>query len=155
MTSNSNRTQAAPETIARGVLTRGSAVLACKNLEKGYLYLPGGHVEVGETAASSLIREFDEETGLKVTPGRCAAIAEVIWQGGHEVNFLFHVEHVGELPETIESKEDDIGFEWIEAAAIVDADLRPRAIKAWLIGGGLTGDPDQQLAEFITDKETR
>jgi 8-oxo-dGTP diphosphatase len=151
---SSTHQEPGPETIARGVLTRGSSVLVCKNLAKGYSYLPGGHVEIGETAATALIREFDEETGLKVTPGRCVAVAEVIFgKGGHEINFLFHVEHVGDLPETVESKEADIGFEWIEAAAIVDADLRPRAIKAWLVGGGLTGEVEQGLAEFITDKE--
>lgn len=154
MTNNSTHQEPGPETISRGVLTRGSAVLVCKNLKKGYLYLPGGHVENGETAATAVIREFEEETGLKVSPGRCVAVAEVLFgKGGHEINFLFHVEHVGELPDAVVSKEDGIGFEWIEAAAIVDADLRPRAIKAWLVGGGLTGDPDQELAEFITDKE--
>jgi len=143
-----------PETIARGVLTQGSSVLVCKNLDKGYLYLPGGHIEIGETAAAALIREFDEETGLKIKPSRCVAVMEVIFgKGGHEINFLFPVEHAGELPETIASKEAGIGFEWIEAAAIVDADLRPRSIKAWLVGGGLTANSETGLAEFITDKE--
>src|SRR5262249_44925533 len=39
------------EVIARGVIRRGRFVLACRNVKKGYVYLPGGHVEFGETAA--------------------------------------------------------------------------------------------------------
>lgn len=141
----------APEIIARGVLTRGSSVLVCRNLAKGYMYLPGGHVEPGETSAEALAREFGEETGLAIKVGECQAVSEVLFgQGGHEINLVFHVEHPGELGDSVESKEDDIGFEWLEHAAIVDADLRPRSIKAWLVGGG---DPAAQGIEFISDRQ--
>lgn len=139
-----------PEIIARGVLTRGSSVLVCRNLAKGYVYLPGGHVELGETAAEALAREFEEETGLVVKVGQCEAVAEVLFGQGHEINMVFHVEHPGELGDLIESKEDDIGFEWLEHAAIVDADLRPRSIKAWLVGGG---DTPTNGIEFISDRQ--
>jgi ADP-ribose pyrophosphatase YjhB (NUDIX family) len=33
-------------------------------LDKGYFYLPGGHVEHGEGAADAVIREIEEETGF-------------------------------------------------------------------------------------------
>lgn len=146
------QTYAQPEVIARGLLTRGPAVLVCRNLAKGYCYLPGGHVEPGELAAESLVREFAEETGLKVNVGPPALVAEVVFgKGGHEINAVFHVEHRGPPPETVESQEPDIGFEWLDAAAIVDADLRPRAIKAWLVGGGLDHDSG---VEFVSDRQT-
>lgn len=148
----SNQTYAKPEVIARGLLTRGPAVLVCRNLAKGYCYLPGGHVEPGELAAESLVREFAEETGLRVNAGPPALVAEVVFgKGGHEINAVFHVEHRGPPPEVIESQEPDIGFEWLDAAAIVDADLRPRAIKAWLVGGGLAHDAG---VEFVSDRQT-
>ena len=146
------QTYAQPEIIARGLLTRGPAILVCRNLAKGYCYLPGGHVEPGELAAESLVREFAEETGLKVNVGPPALVAEVVFgKGGHEINAVFHVEHRGPPPETVESQEPDIGFEWLDAAAIVDADLRPRAIKAWLVGGGLDHDSG---VEFVSDRQT-
>ena len=103
-------------------------------------------------AAESLVREFAEETGLKVNVGPPALVAEVVFgKGGHEINAVFHVEHRGPPPETVESQEPDIGFEWLDAAAIVDADLRPRAIKAWLVGGGLDHDSG---VEFVSDRQT-
>ncbi len=146
------QTYAKPEVIARGLLARDSSVLVCRNLAKGYCYLPGGHVEPGELAAQSLAREFEEETGLAIRTGTPSLVAEVLFgKAGHEINVVFHVEHRGELPEVVESKEADIGFEWLEAAAIVDADLRPRAIKAWLVGGGLIRHGG---VEFVSDRQT-
>ena len=140
-----------PEVIARGLLTRGLFVLVCRNLAKGYCYLPGGHVEPGELSAESLVREFAEETGLKINPGRPALVAEVVFgKKGHEINTVFHVEHRGPPPEVVQSQEPDIGFEWLDAAAIVDADLRPRAIKAWLVGGGLSQNSG---IEFVSDRQ--
>ena len=146
------RQYAKPEVIARGLLTRGSSVLVCRNLAKGYCYLPGGHVEPGELAAESLVREFAEETGLKVNAGPAALVAEVVFgKNGHEINAVFHVEHRGPPPEAIQSQEPDIGFEWLEAAEIVDSDLRPRAIKAWLVGGG---HAHPGSVEFVSDRQT-
>src|ERR1041385_316650 len=90
------------EVIARGVLRHGSAVLACRNVKHGYLYLPGGHIEFGETAPAALAREFEEECGLRVRPGPCALVTEGTFEapskdGGtkrhHEINLVFHVEH--------------------------------------------------------------
>ena len=140
---------AQPEVIARGLLIRGSGVLVCRNVAKGYCYLPGGHVEPGELAAEALAREFREETGLKVRVGPPTLIAEVVYPGGHEINAVFHVEHLAPLPDAIPSHEEGIAFEWLALAAVVDADLRPTAIKAWIVGGGA----DAEGVEFVSTRE--
>ena len=57
------------ELIARGLARRDNDVLLCLNLKGGYAYLPGGHVEFGESAREALEREFVEESGIQVTSG--------------------------------------------------------------------------------------
>ena len=50
----------------------GRLLLTKRNIEpgKGLWCLPGGFIEVGETAEETVVRETLEETGLKVTPCR-------------------------------------------------------------------------------------
>lgn len=131
------------EVIARGLIQVGSSYLMCRDVEKGYCYLPGGHVEFGESAAAALERELVEEAGLRVKVGRLLMAAEVIFeQGGkrrHEVNLVFHVEPAPgvTLDPGVEmaSLEEGIGFDWVEQAAVVETDLRPGVIRAWLVSG--------------------
>lgn len=127
------------EVIARGVVAQAGHVLLCRSLAKGYFYLPGGHVELGETAREALAREFLEETGLSVSVGRGVAAATCRFaQDGRarsEVNLVFHVELSGTadgiLPR-VASREAEIGFDWRRWEEIPDLDLRPRVIRSWL-----------------------
>ena len=56
----------------------------------------------------------------------------------HELNLMFHVEHVGPWPDPVPTLEDDISFEWADLASVVDLDLRPTSIQAWIASGGRT-----------------
>ena len=133
------------EVIARAVLRHGSAVLACRTIAGGFLYLPGGHVEVGESAAAAAERELAEETGLVVRAGDCVLVTEGVFeQAGrrhHELNLVFHVELVEASdpespPPPVASHETELAFEWVDLASVADLDLRPEAIRAWLASGG-------------------
>jgi 8-oxo-dGTP diphosphatase len=132
------------EFIVRGVLIHNARLLVCTNLKRGYHYLPGGHVEFGESAHDALAREFVEETGLKLAVGRLLLAAEERFHDGdrqrHELNLVFHVEHLGQLP-SVQSLESAIGFEWLSADSLRNADFRPAAIKAWLLSWGLKTPP--------------
>lgn len=133
-----------PEIIARGLLVEAGRVLVCRNLAKGYAYLPGGHVEWNETAAEALAREFREECGVTVAVGEACLVTELVTgpnNGGlHEYTMVFHVERAGDGP--VESVEPGIGFEWIDLAAVVDDDVRPTSVRAWIASGGVADGPN-------------
>jgi len=132
------------EVIGRGVAWRDGSVLLCRDVAGGYYYLPGGHVDPGEAAAEATAREFLEETGLKVRPGRLEMVAENRFRQGkrikHELLLVFHVEHAGgPWPAAVQSREEPIAFEWVDLAAIVDLDVRPTSTKAFLASGVAQG----------------
>ena len=53
-----------------GILSQSGKILLQKRAEKGTWGLPGGAIELGESAVEALVREFYEETGLKVAVKR-------------------------------------------------------------------------------------
>jgi len=124
------------EFIARATLRERGRLLLCRNRSEGYLYLPGGHVEPGESAAEACARELHEEAGLEVTVGRCLLVAEMRFtQGGearHEVNVVFHVERqsAGDAGDVI-SLESQIDFAWIALTELLEHDVRPISLRNW------------------------
>jgi ADP-ribose pyrophosphatase YjhB (NUDIX family) len=52
-----------------GVLIRGDRVLVNRAVYRTRFTLPSGYVEAGEGVESALIREFEEETGVRVAVG--------------------------------------------------------------------------------------
>lgn len=116
------------ELIARALISRGGKVLVCRSVEAGHCYLPGGHVEPGESAHDALIREMDEETGAIVRVGDLALIQEHRFQQGgrerHEINLVFHVELANGQGEVI-SREPEIAFEWVQPSDLAQARFVP------------------------------
>jgi len=125
------------ETIARGLWRQGDRVLLCRDLAHGHAYLPGGHVETGETAAEAVRREIEEECGAHVTVGPPLLCWEAMFkQRGvrkHEITLVFHVEHTGggPDPDQIVSLEDHIAFEWAAAAELPAAGVLPPEVAEW------------------------
>ncbi|MCC6031336.1 MAG: NUDIX domain-containing protein [Pyrobaculum sp.] len=54
--------------VASGVLLKRGKVLLIRHRKLGVYLYPGGHVEKDETPVEAVIREFEEETGLRVEP---------------------------------------------------------------------------------------
>jgi 8-oxo-dGTP diphosphatase len=134
------------EIIARGLLVAGGRVLLCRNVAHGYRYLPGGHVEPGESGGTALAREFLEESGVGVVVGPLLLTSEHAFvqndRARHEINLLFHVEPPTSLPDPWPTLETDIAFDWIPLDRLGEADLRPRAVSDWLVRakGGKPGE---------------
>ena len=53
-----------------GILSQSGKILLQKRADKGTWGLPGGAIDLGESAVEALVREFYEETGLKVAVKR-------------------------------------------------------------------------------------
>ena len=121
------------EVIARGVLTRGDRVLLCRSLLRGYVYLPGGHVEFGEPARAALVREVEEELGVSLKAGEFLGLLEHAFRdagGAHaELNILFRLH--GEVG-TLRSREPEIAFFWAPLSELGSLPLLPQALVSLL-----------------------
>jgi 8-oxo-dGTP diphosphatase len=79
---------------------------------------PGGGIEFGKTAEMTLIREFDEETGLIVEVDRFQFACEFLQEPLHALELFFHVHQVGGAlkvgsdPEMSDKEQiiEDVGF---------------------------------------------
>lgn len=106
------------ETIARGVLVQNGKLLVCQPRKGGRCYLPGGHIEFGETARQALVREIREEMGRDASAGDFLAVAENAFvQNGEphcEINLFFRLDIPG-LPVASDPPacEEWIAFRWV------------------------------------------
>ena len=131
------------ETIARGVCIINGKVLLCLPKDRSYSYLPGGHIEFGETGREALVREMKEETGLDATAGELLGVVESSFvQKGEkhcEINLIYKMEVVlpteidGNRQLTTAALEDWICFDWIDCDKIDSANLLPPEMKKYCL----------------------
>ena len=129
------------ETIARGVCAADGKVLLCKAKGGKSTYLPGGHIEFGETAAEALVREMKEETGLDVRVGRFLGVQENSFlQHGEkhcEINLVYEMSLLpgrGGADAAVDAVEPWIEFEWRAADDLASANLLPSEISKFITG---------------------
>ena len=149
------------ETIARGVCVRDGKLLLCRAKGGSSTYLPGGHIEFGETGRQALVREVKEELGVESSTGAfLGAVENTFLQHGKphaEINLVYELKlgtgngergmgngewgtgngergtGNGELP-PLNAQEDWIEFEWCELNRLDEANLLPsafRSLSAW------------------------
>lgn len=120
------------ETITRGVCLCDGYLLLCQPAKGGRAYLPGGHIEFGETARAALEREILEELGQPATAGAFLAATENAFvQKGEphcEINLLFALDIPGiRPPHDPVAAESWIAFRWVPftVEALTAANLLP------------------------------
>ncbi len=61
-----------------GILRRGDQVLMARSrfIRREFVNFPGGGVELGEAPVEALLREFEEETGIRIRPLRVLYASE-------------------------------------------------------------------------------
>ena len=78
----------------RGVILSGDELLVVKHSHDHKFYaLPGGHLEYGETVLECMVREINEELGIKPEIGRLLYIHDFIDKndGKQSVEFFFEI----------------------------------------------------------------
>ena len=141
------------ETIARGVCVRDGKLLLCRAKGGSSTYLPGGHIEFGETGRQALVREVKEELGVESSTGKFLGVVEnAFLQHGKphaEINLVYELElgtgngergtGNGELP-SLNSQEDWIEFEWCDLNRLDEANLLPPAFRSLSAGSTVRFD---------------
>jgi 8-oxo-dGTP pyrophosphatase MutT (NUDIX family) len=124
------------ETIARGVCVKDGKLLLCRAKGGKSTYLPGGHIEFGETGREALVREVHEELGVASETGAfLGALENSFLQNGKphaEINLIYELKL--DCGETLRSQEDWIEFEWCDLGKLDSANLLPvafRRLAAW------------------------
>jgi len=122
--------------LSRGILIKDNHILLCKTkiLENNFYFLPGGHIEHGESAKDTLLREFLEETGFNVSIKRFLGCLENRFPAGyttlchnHEYNMFFEInsENFPEVKEPLVQVEEGQDIVWMNLDDLNKIDLRP------------------------------
>ena len=125
--------------LSRAVLMDQDHILLCKTLDLAisFYFLPGGHVEHGESVETSLLRELWEETGNICKIKRFLGCLEYHFEPGHssichnhEYNFIFEVESDAlKINHKIPKLETHLELLWIPLDQLSEIDFRSEPLR--------------------------
>jgi ADP-ribose pyrophosphatase YjhB (NUDIX family) len=122
------------ELIVRALIIKNRRILVCQTNGRGYYFLPGGHVEFGESMQEALRRELYEEMEAKVVGSQFIGGFENLFeQEGvkkHEVSFIFQVDI--DIADVV-AKEEHISFYWFTMEEFTNENIVPPAMKDAII----------------------
>ena len=125
-----------------GLIIRNNKLLLVDMDNSGFLCLPGGYVELGETTEDAVKRELAEEIGKDVIIKKYLGVVENYFinkfsKKMHEISFYYIMDFAGtDIEETnFTLIENDKGhnikldFKWININEIDKFDIRPKFLK--------------------------
>lgn len=150
-------TYEAPEShihfIARALFRQGEDAILCRLKGKDWNFLPGGHVEDGESARSALARELVEELGEgDYQIGDLIGVCENVFpiseaSGQHEVNFVFEVR--APMGISLGSQEDHLEFSVVSVDSLREHHILPDSLKAGILSFLETGKPFHETSDSL------
>lgn len=127
------------EIILRAIIIQDNQILLCHSSENppNYYYLPGGHLEKGETLESGLKREIKEEINIKIINMKFLVLKENFYkdkQGNHhEINLLYAVDLDWDNSKSLKAQENHVFISWLETSKLPTIRLLPPNIHKYLI----------------------
>jgi 8-oxo-dGTP diphosphatase len=125
--------------LSRGVIIDQDHILLCKTLDLpiSFYFLPGGHVEHGESVETSLLRELMEETGAGCKIKRFLGCLEYSFEPGHssichnhEYNFIFEAESESlKIEKQTPQLEAHIELIWVPLHQLSEIDFRAEPLR--------------------------
>ncbi len=125
-----------------GLIIRSNKLLLVDMDDSGFLCLPGGYVELGESTEEAVIRELVEETKKKVRIIKYLGVVENYFINKfqkkiHEIAFYYLLEFVDNLVkednftliENDKGHEIKLDFKWIDINELNNFDVRPYFLK--------------------------
>ncbi|MGY1695592.1 NUDIX domain-containing protein [Geodermatophilus sp. SYSU D00814] len=122
------------------------ALLLVRRCDSGAWELPGGHVDVGESAAEAAVRETAEEAGVRV---EVTGFAGLFSDPGHVVRsadgdvhqpfaLLFRARHLDGVPHGDRHETSEAA--WVPVAEIPGLPMEP-PVRAWVAQAVAVGEP--------------
>ena len=125
-----------------GLVIRNNKLLLVDMDDSGFLCLPGGYVELGETTEEAVKRELIEEIGKDVTIKKYLGVVENYFINKfskkiHEISFYYIMDFVDNkleqnnftLIENDKGHNIKLDFKWIDLDEIDNFDIRPKFLK--------------------------
>ncbi len=139
------------EILVRGAMIHRNRLLVCRTLNDPLVYLPGGHLEFGETARTALGREIQEELGLTAQVKRfLGAVQHTFVQKGDrhwEINLVFEMQiHDLQNGDVLQAAEPHLSFDWVPLNQCRAAKLEP-AVLCDRLPGWLKDEAVERWAE--------
>ena len=122
------------ELLVRAVIEDHGRFLIAHTKGASNTYMPGGHVESGESLKHALVRELIDELGLEVEVGPYLGAIEHAWVDGggnnHEISHFFQVTSSGANEDRPpKSLEDHIEFFWLAPSEFDERNLQPAPLR--------------------------